>query len=207
MSRNYDKSGIDRSETLRSHFNKLKICKINELSKVIGATERTVFRTLKEIDYLSSFNHAGKYYTLMSVPVFNAQGLWFHRNVGFSKYGTLRATIVVLIQEAPSGCTHEDLQAVLQLRVHDTLRDLVHSKLIGREQVNAVYVYVSPHAKVAKTQVEKRKEMSPIVSITTVEQPPDLSHVVEILLIVIHNQKVSVRQIRNILDTKDIVVS
>lgn len=196
-----------RSDVLRSRFNKCSVFTINELSKAVGVTGRTICRDLKAIGYLSSFSHAGKHYTLLSVPVFNAYGLWFYRDIGFSKHGTLRATIVVLIRESPSGYTHEEFQAILRLKVHNTLHDLVRDRLIGRVQLDAVFLYVALDANVSRQQVERRKTVLPMPPPSTDDRTLDLASVVEILLIVIHKRQASVSQIRSILGTKSVIVS
>jgi hypothetical protein len=80
-----------------------------------------VFRRLKAIGYRSSFNHAGRYYTLADVPQFNQWGLWFHRHVGFSCTGTLKATVVALVEGSAAGMTPKELLALLKLPVANTL--------------------------------------------------------------------------------------
>lgn len=206
MSRNSDKTGsLSATEILQTRFKRRPVYTMVELCKALEATERTVARALKEIGYLSSYSHAGKHYTLSTIPCFDAHGLWLYRDIGFSKHGNLRATIVVLVNEAPAGYSHEELQAILQLRVHDTLRDLVRTGLIGREQVDAVYVYVATDPKVAKAQVERRRAVAPVVQ--PEDRTLDLASVVEILLVVIRKQKASAAQIRATLSAKGIIVT
>jgi hypothetical protein len=206
MSTNYDnKRSQSAVQILQVRFRKRPVLTIDELSKAVKATERTVFRVLKEMDYLSSFSHAGRYYTLRPIPSFDSQGLWFYDNIGFSKHGNLRATIIVLVKEASAGHTHEELQAKLQLRVHNTLADLVRDGLVNREQVDAVYVYVNPNSKIAKTQVERRRAMIKVPQIES--STLGVADVVEILLVVIRKPGASIPQIRGILGTKNIIVS
>jgi len=205
MSHNNANNALDdAAEALVSRFGKRPVSTLSELRKVLKASKRTVFRALKHAGYLSSYSHAGKFYTLNTIPSFDPHGLWFHRDVGFSRHGTLRATIIVMVMGAPAGRTHDELQALLQLKVHNTLHDLVRDGLIGREQIDTVYVYVALDAKAAKAQVERRraKAVSPVAGRTL-----DLASVVEILLVVIHKQKVSIPQIRGIVGTKGIVVT
>jgi hypothetical protein len=208
MSRNSDSIGVlSAAEILQARFKRRPVLSMVELCKAVAATERTVARALKETGYLSSYSHAGKYYTLQSIPSFDTQGLWLYRNIGFSKHGTLRATIGVLVKEALAGHTHEELQAILQLRVHDTLRDLVRAGIIGREQVDAVYVYVAADPKVARAQVAKRLAVALTAMGRTEDRVLDLACVVEILLIVIRRQQASTAQIRSTLGTKGIIVT
>ena len=89
-----------------------------------GRSRRSLFRDLKRLGYLSSFTHAGRYYTLEEIPQFDLDGLWFHEGVGFSRLGTLKETVGQLVREAPAGKTHGELRALLRVRVHNTLHDL-----------------------------------------------------------------------------------
>jgi hypothetical protein len=59
----------------------------------------TVFRRLREVGYRTSFTHRGQYYTLAERPEFDASGLWFHGDIGFSRSGTLKETTAVPVTE------------------------------------------------------------------------------------------------------------
>lgn len=208
MSHNSSKGATDGpAEILVSSFRKRPVATLGELKKALKASRSTVFRALKQVGSLSSYSHAGKFYTLSTVPSFDANGLWFHLDIGFSKHGTLRATIVVMVKESAAGRTHGELQAILQLKVHNTLHDLVEDGLIGREEIDAAYVYVAADPKVATAQVSKRRAMmvAPVAPVT--DRVLDMASVVEILLVVIRRQKASAPQIRAILGTKGILVT
>ena len=128
----------------------------------------TVFRVLKAVGYHHSYSHAGRYYTLERIPKFDARGLWHYRDIGFSRHGTLRATLVDLVDNSPAGHTHEELQQILHLRVHDTLRFLVEKGQLRREQFQDTYVYFSARpARAAQQLAERRKLVPP----PTIEEP------------------------------------
>jgi len=69
----------------------------------------SVFRRLREIGYLSSYTHTGSYYTLADIPEFDDFGLWRHQAIGFSRFGTLKATVARRAENADTGCTHAEL--------------------------------------------------------------------------------------------------
>ena len=50
----------------------------------------TVFRRLSKLDYISSCSHRGKYYSLKRIAKYSEYGLWIHKSVLFSRYGTLK---------------------------------------------------------------------------------------------------------------------
>lgn len=180
-------------------FERRRVARLAELRKALGVRSRTtVFFALKRAGYLTSYSHAGQYYTLRHIPTFDVHGLWFLGEIRFSKHGTLRATVVVLVCEAPAGRTHEELEVILGLRVHDTLRSLVEAHALGREPVQSVYVYLDPDPERAAAQLEARRRTR---SGPTPEAAPrawpalEASRVIEVLVAVIHAPRDDARTI------------
>lgn len=176
----------DAEAALHRLFARQPIASLDELRATLGTRSRTtVFRVVRSVGYRTSFSHAGRYYTLERIPKFDARGLWFYRDVGFSSHGTLRATVVARVDSSDAGCTHEELQAELKLRVHDTLRSLVQDTLIGRERVEDVYVYVSARRKVARAQMDRRCQAIENAPATAPSLDP--ARTIEVLVAVIHH--------------------
>lgn len=178
---------------LKKLFERKVVAQLSELRRALGVRSRTtVFFALKAAGYCTSYSHAGRYYTLAHIPCFDAHGLWSRGDVRFSKHGTLRATVVVQIRQAPAGHTHEELHMILGLRVHDTLRSLVKDGHLGRERVEAIYIYTDTDTERAASQLEQRRRTSaptPVPDATQTPPPLDLSRVVDILVAVIHSPK------------------
>ncbi len=182
---------------LDSFFRHRAIARLDELRRVIDVSGRTVFRVLDQMGYLSSYSHAGKYYTLARTPSFDADGLWAHSGILFSNHGTLRNTIVHLVNKASAGHTHAELQDRLRLRVYDTLYDLVAAREISRADIERLYLYVSAQSERAEAQIAERQRL-----IAQPPQPgplPDAAIVVEILLAVIHSPRASIEAIAALL--------
>ena len=172
---------------LEMFFDRKPVARLDELRRALNSSGRTVFRVLARMGYLSSYSHAGQYYTLERIPSFDPDGLWAHAGVLFSRHRTLRATIVELVGKALAGYTHAELQLRLQLRVHDTLHDLVEAGEIGRTEIERVYLYVSAETARAEAQVAERGRLA-----TRSMQParlPEPPVVIEVLLAVIHSPK------------------
>jgi hypothetical protein len=88
---------ISSAKTLRSQFRRTVVADIGELFVILKTQSRmSVFRRLREVGYRSSYTHAGRYYTLLDIPRFDERGLWFHQDVGFSRFGTLKSTLIAL---------------------------------------------------------------------------------------------------------------
>ena len=141
-----------------------RVAELNALYDAVGTRSRmTVFRRLREMGYCSSYSHGGRYYTLDDIPSFDEQGLWFYRDVGFSRQGTLKETAAVQVEQTPEGRTHSELQSLLRVRVHNTLLSLVREGRIGRERLGATYLYVNGDPDLAAQQIAERRELRSIL--------------------------------------------
>jgi len=174
----------ERIEKLEKLIEKDQIVDMPTLFKVLRTNSRmTVFRHLKRIGYLTSYSHSGRYYTIKGVPNFDSSGLWYCRKAWFSKYGNLRKTLVHFIETAKAGMTHGELETLLHLSVHHTLRDLVRKNSISRKEIKRFYLYISCDAKRASAQLSYRQrnildeqETRPLNPFETIEVLVDLLH-------------------------------
>ncbi len=149
------------SEQVVRFLQRKKVADMNTLRDALGGrSRRSIFRDLAKIGYLSSYTDVGRYYTLQDIPKFDEQGLWFHRDIGFSKAGTLKQTVAVQVEQTPEGRTHGEFQHILRVRVHNTLLDLLRQGRIGRERLRRVYLYVSADPGRAEQQVAARRELA-----------------------------------------------
>jgi len=144
-------------QTLREFFDHYKIATLDELRAVLGDPARcTLFRKLGELEYLSSYSHRGKYYTLKSIAGFDAQGLWRWRSVGFSLFGNLIKTAEAFVQGSQAGYRASELKEILQVKTKHALTHLVRKGRLQREVFNSVYVYLASEDRVARRQRKAR---------------------------------------------------
>ncbi|KKL73017.1 hypothetical protein LCGC14_2079110 [marine sediment metagenome] len=119
-----------------------KIVTFNELQEYIGNTSRmTLIRRLRELSYLSSYSHTGKYYTLGSIPEFSEEGLWSYNFVYFSKFDTLINTCHIFVNKSESGYSVKELQDILHVDVKLSLLELQKRDKLHREKCRGGYVY------------------------------------------------------------------
>lgn len=176
----------DRQKRLARLFRRKPIADLATIQDALHTKSRTtVFRVLSEVGYLTSYSHAGRYYTLRDIPSFDEDGLWSHRDALFSEYRTLRATIVQLVEKAPAGRTHGELRDRLRLKVQDTLRELTMAKQISRVRIEGLYVYVSINVMTTDAQLAERNRLLE----TSPEAVNTSSVIIQILLDIIHNAK------------------
>ena len=145
-------------EAVKKLFEKKPILTINELQAALGTeSSRTVFRYLKKLNYISSYTHAGKYYTLPEVAQFDQNGLWQRGDIGFSKSGTLLNALVHIVNQSDAGLTNADLEEKFKTRVQNPLLTLVNANKLGREKlIQKTYLYVSVDPETRTNQLTTR---------------------------------------------------
>ena len=147
-------------ELLRKLFSKKKVLEIHDVITAMHTTTRmTAYNYLKKLDYISSYTHAGKHYTLKDIPEFDKDGLWHYGEIGFSKYGTLKETIIHLVNASENGKTSSELEKQQRIYVQNALLSLVKTEKLTRKEVNGLYVYVSPDQEVSDRQIKRRTEV------------------------------------------------
>jgi len=146
------------ADLLESLFEKQKVATLPELQSALGCQARmTVFRKLDTLSYLSSYSHAGKYYTLSKIAQWNDRGLWWWNDIRFSRAGTLKSTIEAWVAASPRGYFEPELEKALGVMVRGTLWDLVGEKRLAREKVLGRYLYGSPQADARLRQTLERR--------------------------------------------------
>ena len=161
-----------------------RVAVLDDLREALHTQSRTtIFRVLSAAGYLTSYSHAGRYYTLKGIPKFDRHGIWLHRGIGFSLHGTLRATVIHLVEISAAGQTHSQLQDVLQLRVHDTLRLLIQDHALTRKQFQDAYLYLSSKPKRASAQWAQRQQLAAVA----VPEELEPSRVIDVLVAVVRH--------------------
>lgn len=148
------------AEAIRTLLRKQKIATMPELMAALSTgARRTVFRKLSELDYRTSYSHRGRYYTLDDVAQFDELGLWTHREVWFSVFGTLLSTAAAIVQEAERGCFVEELDNALHVSTKDALRNLMRAGRLTREQVAGQFLYCAADARRRREQLLARRAL------------------------------------------------
>mgnify|MGYP001559742201 FL=1 len=174
------------SAELRSLFRKAPVMEMSQLEQAVAPrSRRSLFRDLSSLGYASSYSHTGRYYTLSSVAEFDADGLWRFQGIGFSRDGTLKATVQRLVEVSDAGRTQRELQVRLGVRVHNPLLELVEHKQLGRQSLDSEYVYVASRRAFAAAQLERRRDLvAAQAARPAIVAEPSLE--VEVLLEVLH---------------------
>ncbi len=138
---------------------KNKIMTMANMKEILGTeTDVTVYRKLKELSYLRSYSHNGKYYILPEVAKFNSHGLWQKGGIYFSKHGSLLKTLDSLITTSELGYFENELETLLHVVVRAPLFKLIQSSRIGRSKLVKRFLYGSSNEQVRKRQIVSRQD-------------------------------------------------
>jgi hypothetical protein len=145
-------------EPLLNLFERLRAVMMPEMKTALGTeVDVTVFRKLSALDYQTSYSHRGAYYTLRSIPRFDAYGLWCCRGAWFSEQGTLLNTATALVDAAPAGYLVDELEVVLHVPLKDSLRQLVQADLLHRQEYRGLYLYLAKERTRRQEQLAARQ--------------------------------------------------
>jgi hypothetical protein len=121
----------------------------------------TVFRKLRDIEYMTSYSHSGRFYALKQMADFDLRGLWSYRDVHFSQFGSLIDTVEHFVLQSDAGVFASELSTVLKVEVKDPLLKLFRSGRIAREELDRLYLYCSSDRSRKRLQLLARRTTVP----------------------------------------------
>lgn len=204
-------------QDLLQAFRQKKVLTKRELLQAAQCSSMTAWRMLRKHGYYTSYNFNARFYTLAGIPQFDQHGLWAHRKIRFSKWGSLTETIVGLVEHSEAGMTAEQLQQQLHVKnVRPAVSRLIQQHRLSREKISGHFVYFPLQETSRRQQRKRRIELN-------AESPPALPPVEQILALLVeiiqrprnsprqwarrlarHNIRLSTKDIRMILDHYEI---
>ena len=148
-------------------FQARKVLTMKQVKVALGTpVKMTALRKLRELDYHSSYSHAGRYYTLEGIARWDGHGLWTYTGIRFSRHGTLVETIAQLVDTSGGGWLAAELEEALGVRVQTPLLTLYRRGRVLRHQIGGEYLYVSVSrgsAQVEHRQTQLQAEAAPVM--------------------------------------------
>ncbi len=155
------------ADSLRQFLLRSTTATLPGLKRALGTgVDLTVFRKLKQLNYLTSYSHRGRYYALCESAHFDADGLWSHEAVWFSLHGTLLATAEAFVNKSPKGYFAEELAQTLHVETQDVLWQLTERKRVSRKRVSGLYLYTSNDPADRQRQRLLRRSVQAVPTIT-----------------------------------------
>lgn len=176
---------LNRSvETLQHLFITETVVDMSQIRDSLGnASPMTAFRYLRQLSYLRSYNHNGRYYCLYEPARHDGFGIRSMGDIHFSVDKTLGKTVRRLVSEAPTGATHRELQERLGVRVQNTLLRLLRQGEIEREPCVQQYLYLHSDADARQQQIQRRQALIDAKDVERQDkEPPTDEMIIAVLL-------------------------
>lgn len=130
-----------------------RVCSFKQIFQKVECSAVTLRRDVKMIDGITSFTHGGEFITLNTIPSFNENGIWFHKNVGFTKFKNSLDLIVNVINSSENSITKETLDTILGIDVYKQIHVLLGRHQVTRVKIGKKYHYLP--ASIAKNQKQR----------------------------------------------------
>src|SRR3989304_47075 len=105
---------------LKELFKRYIAMDMEDLLRKTGSSRTTILRRLKDIGYLTSYNHNGKYFALPEFLNFDDSGLFEHKGIYFFKKGGLQELIIHQINSSEKGYNAHELKIEYGIKISDS---------------------------------------------------------------------------------------
>ncbi len=143
----------DQPKIIEELFLAHKVLTISTVAQRLGRSEITARRVLKKVGYYSSYTHNSQYYTIKSVVRFNSYGIWCHNHVCFSEHGTLKATMIRMIDESRAGLTVSQLSEILRMKCYAAVHLFHKQGAFNHIKRGKGFIYLSKQESICQSQL------------------------------------------------------
>ena len=150
---------INNERKTLDFFKKKKIATILQISSLLNCSIPSVRQRLKKWEVYNSYNHNGVYYALPEVIQFDKNNLWEYKSIRFSKYGTLKQTVVYLISNSEMGLDASEIGKTVKLSPRSFMSHFKNIPGIKREKHEGRFIYFSDKKSVYIKQKRKRESV------------------------------------------------
>lgn len=171
------------------HFISAQVITLSQLEVLLSCSQRSVQRYLSKWGGLRSYNHNGKYFSLPAIAHFDSFGIWKYNDIGFSRFGNLKETVVHLVARSPAGLTASELGEVLSVNAHSFMSQFRVDLRLKREKCDGVLVYFCSDHDIRIAQKRKRFTDQPLSTF------PSDTHAVTILVSLLKNPKATIEEL------------
>lgn len=185
----------ERTLTIKKLFQGQKVSTLSQLAKKIIGNERTVQRDLKQLNAISSFTHSGRYISLENIPRYDDHGIWFYKDIGFTKYETSLELIMELINSSKEGLTREEIQEITRIKIFQQIQTLLLRDQLHRVKVGNKYVYIPYNV------IKNKKKMLKVVGTHQTEAIYDngvgVEDLIAVLKVVLQEGNIKMRSLKH----------
>ena len=188
---------VPKEQKVLQVFRRNQVMTLPQLTALLDCSPTTVRRRLREWKAFTSYNKNGQFYALPSVPRFSKKGLWEYQGILFSRYGTLKNTIVHFVRTSEKGLSNAELAELIGVNPQSFMPQFTQLTEIRREKYRRQVVYYHADPQVYQAQKQRRFPPEPPLG----KLPPDAQSIA-ILVERIRNPKASLTELSQILFRK-----
>jgi hypothetical protein len=133
-----------------------QVMTIPQLEDILSCSKRSVQRYLSKWGGLRSYNHNGKYFSLKVIARFDSYGIWKYQDIGFSRFGNLKDTVIQLVKYSSAGLTANELGKILGINAQSFISQFRLDRRLKREKWEGVLVYFSADYDISIAQKKER---------------------------------------------------
>lgn len=120
-----------------------QVMTLSQLEDLLSCSKRSVQRYLTKWGGLRSYNYNGKYFSLKVIARFDSFGIWKYQNIGFSRFGNLKDTVIQLVNNSSAGLTANELGKILGVNAQSFMSQFRIDQRLKREKWAGRLVYFS----------------------------------------------------------------
>ncbi|MCK5853420.1 hypothetical protein KAH27_10370 [bacterium] len=147
-------------KAIRKMFMSKKVLTLAEASIILDCSEIAAKYRIKKCGAVTSFNHNAKYYSLPEIIDFDENGFWIYGKAKFSRYHTLKSTIIAIVEKSESGMSAAGLADLLTYSPYTMLASMIKEHELNREKVGGCYIYFASKEESYNNQLGKRKDLN-----------------------------------------------
>lgn len=185
-----------RLETIERIIRKYKIQSFVTILSKMDCSSITLRRDIKAIGGTTSYTHRGKYITLADIPVFNENGIWFYKKVGFTKFKNSLDLIVSIIN-TKEGITKENIEEILKIKISKQIQILLKQNRLHRVKLGAKYFYLSEE--LAKNK-KRQMQLLPIYIEEYYDKKVNITDLIAVLKVVLSEHKIDTDNLKKLVE-------
>jgi uncharacterized protein YqgV (UPF0045/DUF77 family) len=195
-----------RLETIERIIRENQIQSFETILGKVDCSSITLRRDIKAIAGITSYTHRGKYITLADIPVFNENGIWFYKKVGFTKLKNSLDLIVSIINNAKEAITtKEEIEDILRIKISKQIQILLSQNRLHRVKLGAKYCYLSEE--LAKNK-ERQMQLLDIDIEDYYDKKVKLTDLIAVLKAVLTEYKIDMNNLKKLIrkDSLDVPI-
>ena len=126
---------VERRKFINELLISKKVLTFSKMLEKVDCSNITLRRDFKMLNANASYTHQGRYVTHESIPKFNAHGIWFYKNIGFTKFRNSIDLIVELVDSSKQGLSREQIQDILGIQAGQQIQVLMQRNKLDRVRI------------------------------------------------------------------------